>query len=136
MYNVCILICINMICIMLKDRWDISWFKNPPGVVPLPNQPNLFLILRVISVFYHTKTKPVVDHLLIKTTFPDRLIIQVCKFKYCPHWVHNHFSNISSQNFAKKIDHGSFFLCKAFMSRHNISKMIFGIFHHWHNLLH
>ena len=31
----------------VKSRWDISWFKNPQGVIPLPNQPNLFL-LRVI----------------------------------------------------------------------------------------
>ena len=37
--------------IVLKGRWDISWLKNPQGVVPLPNQPNLFLILRVIQVF-------------------------------------------------------------------------------------
>ena len=35
----------------VKGRWDISWFKNPQRVVPLLNQPNLFLILRVISLF-------------------------------------------------------------------------------------
>ena len=37
--------------IMLKGRWDIGWFKNPQGVLPLPNQANLFLRLRVIYVF-------------------------------------------------------------------------------------
>ena len=37
--------------IVLKGRWDISWFKNPQGVMPLPNQPDLFLILRFIQVF-------------------------------------------------------------------------------------
>ena len=35
----------------VKGRWDISWFKNPQRVVPLLNQPNLFLILRVTSLF-------------------------------------------------------------------------------------
>ena len=33
---------------MLKGRWYISWFKNPHGVVSLPNQPNLFLILELL----------------------------------------------------------------------------------------
>ena len=33
----------------VKSRCDISWFKNHQGVVPLPNQPNLFLIFRVIK---------------------------------------------------------------------------------------
>ena len=37
--------------IMLKCRWDFSGFKNHQGMVPLSNQTNLFLILRVIYVF-------------------------------------------------------------------------------------
>ena len=40
--------CWYPIRIVLKGRWDISWFKNLQVLVPLPNQPNLFLILRVI----------------------------------------------------------------------------------------
>ena len=47
--------CWYPIRIVLKGRWDISWFKNLQVLVPLPNQPNLFLILRV--VFYHTKVE-------------------------------------------------------------------------------
>ena len=43
--------CWYPIRIVLKGRWDISWFKNPQGIVSLPNQPHLFLILRVIYVF-------------------------------------------------------------------------------------
>ena len=49
--------CWYLIREVLKGRWDISWCKNPPGVVPLPNQQNLFLILRVLC-FCHTKVKP------------------------------------------------------------------------------
>ena len=37
--------------IVFKGRWNISWFKHSQRVVPLHNQPNLFLILRVIHVF-------------------------------------------------------------------------------------
>ena len=33
--------------IVLKGRYDISLFINPQGVALLPNQPNLFLIMRV-----------------------------------------------------------------------------------------
>ena len=39
----------------------MSWFKNPQGVVPLPNQPNVFVILRVIYVFIRHK----LDHLFL-----------------------------------------------------------------------
>ena len=39
-----------LIGIVLKGRWDISWFRNPQGVVPLLNQTNVFLILRFIYV--------------------------------------------------------------------------------------
>ena len=35
---------------VLKGRWHGSWFKNPQGGVPLPDQLNLFLIKRVIFV--------------------------------------------------------------------------------------
>ena len=49
--------CWYPIRVMLKGRWDIGWFENPQRVVPLPNQPNLFLILRVIYVC-HTKVRP------------------------------------------------------------------------------
>ena len=42
--------------IVIKVRWDISWFKNPQGVVHLPNQPSLFLTLRVIYVFVIQKS--------------------------------------------------------------------------------
>ena len=36
---------------VLKGSWDISSFKNPQEVVPLPNQPNQYLILRLSYVF-------------------------------------------------------------------------------------
>ena len=49
--------CWYPIRIVLEGRWDISWFINLQGVVPLPNQPNLFLILRVIYVFVIQKSK-------------------------------------------------------------------------------
>ena len=42
---------------------DIGWFKNPQGVVPLPNQPNLFLILRVIYVFVIQKSNHAYIHI-------------------------------------------------------------------------
>ena len=48
--------CWYPIRVVLKGRWDSSWFKNPHGVVPLPNQPNLFLILRIIYVFVIQKS--------------------------------------------------------------------------------
>ena len=48
--------CWYSIRIVLKGGWDTSWFKNPQGVVPLLNQPNLFLILRVIYVFVIQKS--------------------------------------------------------------------------------
>ena len=38
-------------------RWDFSWFKNLKRVVPLPNQPNQFLKLRVIYIFVMQKSK-------------------------------------------------------------------------------
>ena len=38
-----------------KGRCDMGWFKSPHRVVPLPKQPNLFLILRVIHVFVMQK---------------------------------------------------------------------------------
>ena len=43
--------------IVLKGRYDISLFINPQGVALLPNQPNLFLILRV-TCFCYAKVKP------------------------------------------------------------------------------
>ena len=48
------------VCMYLSIYLSIylSWFKNPQGTVPLPNQPNLFLILRIIYVFFHTKVEP------------------------------------------------------------------------------
>ena len=49
---------------VLRGRWDISWFKNPQGVVPLPNQPNLFLILRVTYVFVTQKSNHPYLHIL------------------------------------------------------------------------
>ena len=48
--------CWYPIRVVLKDRWDIIWFKNPQGVVPLYYTPNLFLILRVIYVFLIQKS--------------------------------------------------------------------------------
>ena len=45
-----------LIRILLKDRRDISWFKNIKGVMPQSNEPDLFLILRVIC-FFHSKLK-------------------------------------------------------------------------------
>ena len=43
--------------IVFEGRWDISRFQNPQGVVPLLNQPKLFLKLRVIYVFVVQKSK-------------------------------------------------------------------------------
>ena len=51
--------------IVLKVRWDFSWFKNPQRVMPLPNQPNLFLILRVIYVFAIQKSNHPYLHISI-----------------------------------------------------------------------
>ena len=48
-----------------KSSWDFGWFKNPQGVVPLPNQPNLFLILQVISVFVIRKSNQPYLHIFI-----------------------------------------------------------------------
>ena len=48
----------------LKDRWDISWFKNSQRVQSLPNQPNLFLILRVIYDFAIKKSNHSFLHIL------------------------------------------------------------------------
>ena len=45
--------------IMLKGRWDINWFKNPQGLVPQVNQPNLFLALKIIYVFVIEKSNHV-----------------------------------------------------------------------------
>lgn len=42
--------------IVIKGVWDISWLKNSQVVAPLPNQPNLFLILRVIYAFVTPKS--------------------------------------------------------------------------------
>ena len=56
--------CWYPIRIVLKGRWDISWFKNPQGVVPLPNQPNIFLILRVIYVLVMQKSNHLYLHIL------------------------------------------------------------------------
>ena len=50
--------------IVLKGRWDINWFKNPQGVVPLFNQPNRFLTLRVIYVFIMQKSSHRYLHIL------------------------------------------------------------------------
>ena len=45
-------------------RWGIIWFKNSQGVVPLPNQPNLFLILKVVFVFVMQKSNHPYLHIL------------------------------------------------------------------------
>ena len=50
--------------IMLKGRWDINWFKNPQGLVPQANQPNLFLALKIIYVFVIEKSNHVYLHIL------------------------------------------------------------------------
>ena len=42
--------------IVVKGVWDISWLKNFQVVAPLPNQSNLFLILRVIYAFVTPKS--------------------------------------------------------------------------------
>ena len=47
-----------------NSGWDISWFKNPRGLVPLPNQPNLFLILTVIYDFVIQKSNHEFLHIL------------------------------------------------------------------------
>ena len=49
---------------VVKGRWDISWFKNPQGVGPLPNQSNLFLILGVIYGFVILKSNHAYLHIL------------------------------------------------------------------------
>ena len=48
----------------VKSWWDISWFKNPQGVVPLLNQTNLFLRLRVIYIFVTQKSGHPYLHIL------------------------------------------------------------------------
>ena len=43
--------------IVFKGRRDINWSKNPQVVMPLPDQPNLFLIMGVIYIFGIQKSK-------------------------------------------------------------------------------
>ena len=57
--------CWYLIKIVLKGRWDICSFKSPQGVVPLPNQPNLFFILSVVYVFAIQKSNHPYLHLHI-----------------------------------------------------------------------
>ena len=77
------------------------------------------------------------DNLSMKTIFPNRPVLQVCEFKCCPHWILDGFRNISEYpNLGPlKIWSWSPFLVQEFYVKTQYWKVVFGIFHHWHNLL-